>query len=95
VDPSAGLRARTELVRHCCVGRKSDTTPAPCEALRVRKYTTGVYSTLDKSPIRRLAAARKFPRRRNATVPSRLTSKGTVALSGRDARISALCVVSG
>jgi hypothetical protein len=55
---------------HCCVGRKSDTTPAPREALRVGKYTIGVYSTLDKSPIRRLAAARKVPRRRNATVPS-------------------------
>jgi hypothetical protein len=55
--------------RHCCVGRKWDTTPALREALRVGKCTTGVYSTLDKSPIRRLAAALKVLRRRNATVP--------------------------
>jgi hypothetical protein len=39
------------------------------EALQVGKYTTGVSSALDKSPMRRLAAARKVPRRRNATVP--------------------------
>jgi hypothetical protein len=59
-------------VRHCCVGRKRDTMPAPGEALPVGKHTTGVYSTLAKSPILLLAAARKVPRRRNATVPLRL-----------------------
>jgi hypothetical protein len=68
------LRGRTDRSKgHCCVGRKWDTTPALREALRVGKCTTGVYSTLDKSPIRspirRLAAARKVLRRRNATVP--------------------------
>jgi hypothetical protein len=63
--PSAAYSLRG----HCCVGRKWDTTPAPREALRVGKYTTGVYSTPDKSPIRRLAAVWKVPRRRNATVP--------------------------
>jgi dodecin len=31
--------------------------------------TTGVYSTLDKSPIRRLASARQVLRRRNESVP--------------------------
>jgi hypothetical protein len=43
--------------------------PAPGAALLVGKHTTGVYSTLAKSPILRLEAARKVPRRRNATVP--------------------------
>jgi hypothetical protein len=52
-----GLYRRDDITvtfdrRHCCVGRKWDTTAASREAVRVGKCTTGVYSTLDKSPIR-------------------------------------------
>jgi predicted transcriptional regulator len=40
-------RMSAESVRHvtghCCVGRKSDTTPAAREVLRVGKYTIGVH----------------------------------------------------
>jgi hypothetical protein len=70
--PTSKISARTTAGNGSgtvAFGRKWDTTPAPREALGVGKCTTGVYSTLDKSPIRRLAAARKVPRRRNATVP--------------------------
>ena len=46
---------QTCFLRHCCVGRKWDTTPAPREARRISKHTKGVYSTPDKSAIRHLA----------------------------------------
>jgi Kelch motif len=73
-EPELALKPTARVLcpqssRHCCVGRKWDAMPAPGEALPVGKHTTGVYSTLAKSPILRLAAARKVPRRRNATVP--------------------------
>lgn len=53
--------------------------PAPGEALLVGKHSTRVYSTLAKSSIRRLAAARKVPRRRNATVPTPMGARGVPA----------------
>jgi hypothetical protein len=46
---------------HCCVGRKSDTSPARSAGLRVDKHAIEGQSTPDKSPIPRRAAALAAP----------------------------------
>jgi cytochrome P450 len=45
------LVQRTRLTRHCCVGRKSDTTPAPSEAGRVYEPNETADYGPHKSPI--------------------------------------------